>query len=210
MQDSSTNNDDNVILITFANKEVEAQPTYGSSLTTTNRQVYQLTTTGEISSREEKINSMFSSLNRVLACAFIVYILTLLFPKTLRKPFMRRGKSTYSTISDTTTDTTKTKATKRKYGNKNKGAISNSDKCLMDEESLLLSKDEGSNKESMHRASRRTLFMSRRRNYGSSLPVLETKFINTCSIEKAKQSHNDELSPLGKKPTRVFIIEHIV
>ena len=42
------------------------------------------------------------------------------------------------------------------------------------------------------------LLSSRRTNYGSTLPALDTNFVSTCSIQKAKPSDNEELSPLGK------------
>jgi hypothetical protein len=42
------------------------------------------------------------------------------------------------------------------------------------------------------------LLLSKRRNYGSSLPVLDTNFVSTCSIKKAGAAEYDELSPLGK------------
>ena len=35
-----------------------------------------------------------------------------------------------------------------------------------------------------------------RRNYGSSMPVLDTNFVSTCSIQKAED--NEDLSPIGE------------
>ena len=97
----------------------------------------------------------------------------------------------------------------------------NGDACLADEESTVETNDVESNNgfkrtgpfnntnsatvvktkndEKMNRVSPQSrLLSSRRTNYGSTLPALDTNFVSTCSIQKAKPSDNEELSPLGK------------